>query len=116
MTVDTGAAGRTTATVTLKRSKLGSGAAKVGASGKAKVRIRFTRKAARSLRGRKSVRARDRRPVQTGPRRGTRQTVRLADARTLVKGPPRRALFFFPTARIGQVLCSRLESFNKELR
>ena len=45
-----------TATAKLKRSKLGSGAAKVGASGKAKVRIRFTSKAARSLRGRKSVR------------------------------------------------------------
>jgi hypothetical protein len=54
--VDAGAAGRASATAKRKRSKLGSGAAKVGASGKAKVRIRFTRKAARSLRKRTSVR------------------------------------------------------------
>jgi hypothetical protein len=60
--VDAGAAGRASATAKRKRStgararKLGSGAAKVGTSGKTKVRIRFTRKAARSLRKRKSVR------------------------------------------------------------
>jgi hypothetical protein len=56
VTVDSDAAGRMTATAMLERSKLGSGVAKVGASGKAKVRIRFTPKAARSLRERKSVR------------------------------------------------------------
>ncbi|HEY6887009.1 MAG TPA: hypothetical protein VI300_04490 [Solirubrobacter sp.] len=55
-TVNPGTAGRLTATAMLKRSKLGSGAAKVGASGKAKVRIRFTRKASRVLRQRRSVR------------------------------------------------------------
>ncbi len=56
VTVNTGAAGRTSATAMLKRSKLGSGAATVGASGKAKLRIRFARKATRSLRKRTSVR------------------------------------------------------------
>jgi hypothetical protein len=56
VTVDAGAAGKARATAKLKRSKVGSGVATVGASGKAKVRIRFSRKAARSLRKRKSVR------------------------------------------------------------
>ena len=48
--VDTHGTGRITATAMLKRAKLGSAAAKVGASGKATVHIRFARKAARSLR------------------------------------------------------------------
>jgi WD40-like Beta Propeller Repeat len=56
VTVKTGAAGTASATAKSGRSKLGSGAARVGASGKAKVRIRFSRKAARSLRKRTSVR------------------------------------------------------------
>jgi hypothetical protein len=56
VTVDAGAAGKARATAKLKRSRLGSGAATVGASGKTKVRIRFTRKAVRSLRERKSAR------------------------------------------------------------
>ncbi|MDA0164075.1 hypothetical protein OM076_27630 [Solirubrobacter ginsenosidimutans] len=56
VTVNSGAAGRVTATAKLKRSKLGSGAAKVGARGKAKVRIRFTPKAARLLHERRSAR------------------------------------------------------------
>jgi hypothetical protein len=55
-TVNPGAAGRLIATAKLQRSKLGSGAAKIGASGKAKVRIRFTRKASRVLRQRRAVR------------------------------------------------------------
>jgi hypothetical protein len=56
VTVKSGAAGRVTATVKLKRSNLGSGAVKVGASGKAKLRIRFTPKASRLLHHRRSVR------------------------------------------------------------
>jgi hypothetical protein len=56
VTIDSRAAGRATATAKLKRSKLGSGAVKVGASGKAKVRIRFTPKASRLLHHRRSVR------------------------------------------------------------
>ena len=56
LTVNAGAAGKARATAKLKRSKVGSGVATVGASGKAKVRIRFSRKAARSLRKRRSVR------------------------------------------------------------
>ena len=56
LTVNAGAAGNARATAKLKRSKVGSGVATVGASGKAKVRIRFSRKAARSLRKRRSVR------------------------------------------------------------
>ena len=56
LTVNAGAAGKARATAKLKRSKVGSGAANVGASGKAKLRIRFTRKAARSLRKRRSIR------------------------------------------------------------
>jgi hypothetical protein len=50
------AAGRVTATAKVKRTKLGSAAAKVGASGEAKVRIRFSPKAARLLHGRKAAR------------------------------------------------------------
>jgi hypothetical protein len=45
-----------TATARLKGAKLGSGATRVGANGKAKLRIRFTPRAARALRDRKSVR------------------------------------------------------------
>jgi hypothetical protein len=45
-----------TATAKAKRSRLGSGTAKVGASGKAKVRIRFTKQASRALRHRRAVR------------------------------------------------------------
>jgi hypothetical protein len=56
VTVDAGAAGKASATAKLKRAKLGSGAAKVGKSGKAKVRIRFTRSAADALRRKKSTR------------------------------------------------------------
>jgi hypothetical protein len=55
VTVDAGAPGRAGATAKLKRSRVGSGAATVGASGNANVRIRFSRKAARSLRARKAV-------------------------------------------------------------
>jgi hypothetical protein len=40
----------------LKRSKLGSATARIGASGKATIRLRFTPKAARTLRRRASVR------------------------------------------------------------
>jgi hypothetical protein len=56
VTVNTDAPGKASATARLKRSKLGSGAATVGTSGKATVRIGFSRKAARSLRTRKLVR------------------------------------------------------------
>jgi hypothetical protein len=56
VSVDAGAAGRVTATAKVKRTKLGSAAAKVGASGKAKVRIRFSPRAARLLHGRKVAR------------------------------------------------------------
>jgi hypothetical protein len=55
-TVTAGVAGRVTATAKLKRATLGSVAARVGPSGTATLRLRFTSKAARSLRGRKAVR------------------------------------------------------------
>ena len=55
-TVTAGVAGRVTATAKLKRATLGSVAAKVGPSGTAKLRLRFTSKAVRSLRSRKTVR------------------------------------------------------------
>ena len=54
--IETGAAGKASAIAKLKRSKLGSGAAKVSASGKATLRIRISKKAARTLRKKKSVR------------------------------------------------------------
>jgi hypothetical protein len=59
VTVNTRAPGKASATARLKRSKLGSGAvtvATVGTSGKATLRIRLTRNAARSLHTRKLVR------------------------------------------------------------
>jgi hypothetical protein len=56
LTARPGAAGRVSATARLKRAKLGSGKATVRANGKAKLRIRFTPKAARLLHGRRSAR------------------------------------------------------------
>lgn len=56
LAVDAGAAGKARATAKVKRSKVGAGVATVGASGKAKVLVRISRKAARSLRKRRSVR------------------------------------------------------------
>ena len=56
VTVKAGGPGKASATAKLKRSKLGSGSTKVRASGRAKVRIRFSRKAARTLRKHRSVR------------------------------------------------------------
>jgi hypothetical protein len=54
--INSGAAGKARATAKLKRSTLGSGAAKVRASGKATLRVRFSRKAAKTLRKRRSTR------------------------------------------------------------
>jgi hypothetical protein len=55
-TATPGAPGRVTATAKLRRATVGSAVARVGANGKAKLRIRFTPKAARRLRDRKAVR------------------------------------------------------------
>ena len=74
-----------TATATLKRSKLGSGAARVGASGKAKVRIRFTPKAARSLRERRSVRLAIAVRFTPAERRRTHHPIRLTDPEALAR-------------------------------
>jgi hypothetical protein len=55
-TADVGEAGRVSAVLRQKKKKVGAGSARVGADGIARARVRFTRKAARKLRRRKSAR------------------------------------------------------------